>query len=323
MKLILIAMAALLLAAITMVASVSAQTGGDRPYLVNPDLDNGAADCSTATPLTIPSGGLVYFIPSDIPVGSQAADFDVCDPDGVGSINWRLSRDASGAFLISDDGVLTTARSFSGGTSLEVEVIFYETEAGGDADTFVVTVTVIQANRPPYLCDAGTRRARAPVNGFYRYEVYRDAPIGTVVADFDACDPDQQQLTWSLKDDADGLFLIDGDGVLTTAKDVSGLYSAVADAVVSDDILEHAFSIAVEFVERPTPTATPITTPAPTPVVADPTRTPTPAATASPTPTATPVSIDDRVSALENEVSTLRALIGALIDVLLGWRQSE
>lgn len=322
MKLILIAMATLLLAAITMVASVSAQTGDGRPYLVNDD-----SDCSTATPLTIPSGGLVYFISSDVPARSGVIDFDVCDPDGVGSINWRLSRDASGAFLISDDGVLTTARSFSGGTSLEVEVIFYETEAGGNADTFVVTVTVIQVNRPPYLvnddANCATATRRAPVNGFYRYEVYRDAPIGTVVADFDACDPDQQQLTWSLKDDADGLFLIDGDGVLTTAKDVSGLYSAIADAVVSDHILEHAFSIAVEFVERPTPTATPITTPAPTPVVADPTRTPTPAATASPTPTSTPVSIDDRVSALENEVSTLRALIGALIDVLLGWRQSE
>lgn len=221
------------------------------------------------------------------------------------------------------------------------------------AITMVASVSAQTGGGPIFVdddsdCSTATRLV-VPYSGF-NITVFQDHPVGGEVWDFDFCEPDGDTVLfalgtispiWREGERVELPFLIDHDGVMYLAHDQNErggideweVSVRVVDIKAGGNIGEgiDAIRVIVRFIERPTPTptstptptATPITTPAPTPVVADPTRTPTPAATASPTPTSTPVSIDDRVSALESEVSTLRALIGALIDVLLGWRQSE
>lgn len=182
-----------------------------------------------------------------------------------------------------------------------------------------------------------------PYPGF-NITVFHDHSVGGEVWDFDFCAPDGHAVIpslslisprWHEGERVELPFEIDAiDGIMSLTHDQNergGIDEWEVMVMIQNyghaPPLANAIDVIVRFVERPTPTPTPtltpITTPAPTPILAEPTRTPTPVATASPTPTATPVSIDDRVSALENEVSTLRALIGALIEVLLGWRQSE
>lgn len=216
------------------------------------------------------------------------------------------------------------------------------------AITMVSSVSAQTGGGPIFVDDDSDCSTAAelvvPYSGF-NITVFHDHSVGGEVWDFDFCDPDGDAVLirlnlisprWHEGERVSLPFLIDSDGVMYLADDRSergGIDEWEFEVIIQDlkagglGSFVNYIRVIVRFVERPTPTPTPtltpIATPAPTPVLAEPTRTPTPVSTVSPTPTATPVSIDDRVSALENEVSTLRALIGALIDVLLGWRQSE
>ena len=136
--------------------------------------------------------------------GTVAA-YTVVDPEG-GQINWSLSGDDSGDFLISTSGVLTfnTPPDYETPASADHNneyLVTVQASDGANTASLDVTITVTDENETSVV--AGNSLIDYPENG--------TGPVAT----YTAADPEDSQITWSLSGDDSRHFSISSAGVLT------------------------------------------------------------------------------------------------------------
>ncbi|MEL6795486.1 MAG: cadherin domain-containing protein, partial [Planctomycetota bacterium] len=161
------------------------------------------------------------------PAGTVVATAAASDVDAGDSLTYGLAEDANGLFVIDPaTGEITTtgALDFEAGASHMVRVV--ATDAGGLSTEAELAITVGDANDAPdaLLFTGGS--------------VAENAPVGTVVATASASDADSNDtLTFSLADDANGLFAIDpatGEITTTGALDFESAASHTVRVVATD-----------------------------------------------------------------------------------------
>ncbi|MCP3953472.1 MAG: cadherin repeat domain-containing protein, partial [Desulfobacterales bacterium] len=135
------------------------------------------------------------------------------DPDGTDTVTYSLSDDAGGLFTIdTNTGVITVANAldYETATSHSVTVLATSSDSSTSSQAFTINVTDINEDVVGPVTDSNVAAN----------SVAEDAINGTVVGITAlATDPDgTDTVTYSLSDDAGGLFTIDTNtGVITVA----------------------------------------------------------------------------------------------------------
>jgi Ca2+-binding RTX toxin-like protein len=139
-------------------------------------------------------------VAEDAPVGTVIGDLSASDADGD-PLAFTIVDDASSLFEIVDDTlVLVGELDFE--TAPAHDVTIEVSDGNGGTQQRVFTIAVRDVNEPPYdlMLDGGTME--------------EDAGDGAVVGSLMAEDPDGDTLTYTLIDDADGLFRLEGNLVI-------------------------------------------------------------------------------------------------------------
>ena len=218
-------------------------------------------------------------------------------------------------------------------SSYSLTVIAGELVVDGDRPVRNVVVTVNDVNEPPFFVRHDIDRMSAENRADYCYRgmseirltnpsiirINENAAIGSAIADYDACDPEGDNLSFLLRNSSDAAYF-----------DIHSRTGQLSVDRSLDYELKSAYTIDVEvwdseFVDRVTQRirlndiAEPVT-PTPTRAAATPTPTRTPRAAATPTPTTTPARVSQdvlrRVGALEQLLATLQTLIQSLQGVI-------
>ncbi|MCP3899989.1 MAG: cadherin repeat domain-containing protein, partial [Desulfobacteraceae bacterium] len=135
------------------------------------------------------------------------------DPDGTDTVTYSLSDDAGGLFTIdTNTGIITVANAldYETATSHSVTVLATSSDSSTSSQAFTISVTDINEDVVGPVTDSNVA-----VN-----TIAEDAINGTVVGITAlATDPDgTATVTYSLSDDAGGLFTIDTNtGIITVA----------------------------------------------------------------------------------------------------------
>ncbi|WP_421877886.1 cadherin domain-containing protein [Pacificispira sp.] len=138
-------------------------------------------------------------------IGTAFGTLSATDPDGGDRLTYSLVDDAGGLFSIdAASGVISVAGTLDYETAAQHGVVVRATDQGGLSSTATMTVDIEDQGEAPVLAD-GT------------FSVAENATIGTAFGTLSATDPDGgDSLTYSLVDDARGLFSIDAaSGVLS------------------------------------------------------------------------------------------------------------
>ena len=147
-------------------------------------------------------------VPENAPAGTTAATASVIDPDAGDSATYSLDDDAGGRFTIdAATGEVTTTRPLDRETAAARAITVRVVDGDGLADVQTVTITVGDVNEAPVL-------TVGPLS------VPENAAAGAVVGTAAANDADAGDgVTFSLDDDAGGLFAIDAvTGEVTTTR---------------------------------------------------------------------------------------------------------
>ncbi|CED57916.1 hemolysin-type calcium-binding protein [Aliivibrio wodanis] len=158
------------------------------------------------------------------------------DPDSD-EVTYRLSDDADGLFQIDPiTGVVTVARDgldFESATSHEIVIVATSTDGSSSEETFVIGVENVDGTTPPPEPENNDVGVVTDSDGGVN-TVSENAAVGDVVnITGQAVDPDGDEVTYSLSDDADGLFQIDPiTGVVTVARDGLDFESATSHEIV-------------------------------------------------------------------------------------------
>ena len=146
-----------------------------------------------------------FSVSENATIGTAFGTLSAADPDGGDSLTYSLMDDAGGLFSIdAASGVISVAGTLDYETAAQHSVVVRATDQGGLSSTATMTVDVEDQGEAPVLAD-GT------------FSVAENATIGTAFGTLSATDPDGgDSLTYSLVDDARGLFSIDAaSGVLS------------------------------------------------------------------------------------------------------------
>ncbi|MGR6838576.1 cadherin domain-containing protein [Aliivibrio wodanis] len=158
------------------------------------------------------------------------------DPDGD-EVTYSLSDDADGLFQIDPiTGVVTVARDgldFESATSHEIVIVATSTDGSSSEETFVIGVENADDTTTPPEPENNDVGAVTDSDGSEN-TISENAVVGDVVnITGQALDPDGDEVTYSLSDDADGLFQIDPiTGVVTVARDGLDFESATSHEIV-------------------------------------------------------------------------------------------
>ncbi len=148
-----------------------------------------------------------FSVSENATIGTAFGTLSAADPDDGDSLTYSLLDDVGGLFSIdAASGVISVADTLDYETAAQHSVVVQATDQGGLSDTATMTVDVGDANEAPVLAD-GT------------FSISEDATIGTALGTLSATDPDDEDsLTYSLVDDAGGLFSIDAaSGAISVA----------------------------------------------------------------------------------------------------------
>ena len=224
------------------------------------------------------------------------ADYDASDPENV-TIVWSLSGDDSAHFSINNNGQLTFNNSpdFESPQDLDNNneyLLIVQASDGTDEDSLKasqdVIVTVTNLDETPVFTSAPST-VNYPENGI------------AVVADYDASDPENVTIVWSVSGDDSAHFSIDANGQLSFGnppdyetrldQDTDNVYLvtiqasdgttpavSVDVAVTVTDVDEAADPVSPPATPEPSPTPAPTPTPVPIAVVPPEDVTPVPIA---------------------------------------------
>lgn len=130
-------------------------------------------------------------------VGTVAATH----PDGD-TLTYALTDRAGGRFSIDQTGTITTSNTIDFETSASHTISVRVTDADGDATSKSVTINVTDIDEAPEFFSTSVTVTR------------EDASTGTIVGTVEAIDPEGSGITYSLVNNAAGLFRIDQLGVI-------------------------------------------------------------------------------------------------------------
>ena len=197
----------------------------------------------------------------------------------------------------------------------------------------VVTVNVTDVNEPPFFVrhdiDRMTAENRADYCGRGMSEfrltnpsiirINENAAIGSAIADYDACDPEGDNLSFLLRNSSDSAYFDIHSRTGQLSVDRSLDYELKSAYTIEVEVWDSEFVHRITQRIRLNDIAEPVT-PTPTRTAATPTPTRTPRAAATPTPTTTPARVSQdvlrRVGALEQLLATLQTLIQSLQGVI-------
>lgn len=151
------------------------------------------------------SGGTVA---EDAASGTSVANASAVDPDTGDTHNYTLTNNAGGLFVIDDaTGMITLAGAVDHEAAGSHTLTVLAQDVAGETVTSDLTVTVSDVNEAPVS------------SGLDATTVGENAAVGDVVGTASVIDPDAgDSLSYSLTDDAGGLFTIDtANGVVTVA----------------------------------------------------------------------------------------------------------
>ncbi|MEQ8443788.1 MAG: tandem-95 repeat protein [Alphaproteobacteria bacterium] len=175
------------------------------------ELARRAVDISVADVNEAPEGAALSNaqVAEDAAVGAVVGTVNVTDPDAGDSHTFTLSNNTGGRFAIdAATGVVTVAAALDYETATSHEVTITGTDTGGLKQSWTHTITLSDVNEAPDTIAADMTAG-----------ILESAVAGAVVGTISATDPDSgDDITYSLTDDANGLFTIDGaSGVITLA----------------------------------------------------------------------------------------------------------
>ena len=220
-----------------------ADSGRDNVYNVivrasddgTPPLIGELAVTVTVTPVderpAITGPASVVDYPENSPTTRVVGSYRAADPEGAG-VTWSdLSGNDAGKFEFSNTGVLTFKVSPNFEQQPEYEVMLNAFD-GGFTGSLTVTVTIADVNEPPMVA----RRS-----GTGAFSIAENS--GTEVGRFDATDPEERGVTWSLARTHDhARFEIDAnDGALS--------FKAAPDYESSDIGSDKAYNVTVQATE--------------------------------------------------------------------------
>ncbi|NVP58203.1 cadherin domain-containing protein, partial [Mycoplana rhizolycopersici] len=181
-------------------------------------------------------------VKENVKVGTLVGTFSATDPEG-GTLTYKLTDNAGGLFKL-DGNKLVTAKAIdyeaikSGKVALEV------TDLAGAKSVKTFTIAVRDVNEAP----------TAP--SLSAATVKENVAIGTTVGTLSAKDPEGRTLTYTLTDNAGGLFKLSGNKLVTAkAIDYEAVKSGKVTVEVSDGVnkVAKSFTVAIEDVnEAPT-----------------------------------------------------------------------
>ena len=197
----------------------------------------------------------------------------------------------------------------------------------------VVTVYVNDVNEPPFFVRHDIDRMTAENRADYCYRgmseirltnpsiirINENAAIGSAIADYDACDPEGDNLSFLLRNSSDSAYFDIHSRTGQLSVDRSLDYELKSAYTIEVEVWDSEFVHRITQRIRLNDIAEPVT-PTPTRTAATPTPTRTPRAAATPTPTTTPARVSQdvlhRVGALEQLLATLQTLIQSLQGVI-------
>ena len=339
------------------VARVSLPTGDDVPdpqYAANVSESADRGDVVNVwEPLTRANGaldtgpdGTIRFPDPDNRVGVRAFDEDEGDnADLTYSLMAANSRGAitttafRGPFSInSSTGAITVSGTLDRETTAEyvMYIVVTDDDATPLSDSAKLTINIEDVNELPFFVGVDIDRMSAQQVAAYcrrdRSEIRltnlpiitinENMAIGSVIADYAACDPDGDDISFAIRDSSDSAYfdIHSGTGQLSVDGPLDYEFKSTYTIEVyvddgrggRDQLLQR---IRLNDTENENITPTPTRTTAPT---ATPTRVPRAAAT--PTPTTTPARVSQdvlhRVGALEQLLAALQTLIQSLQGVI-------
>ena len=151
-----------------------------------------------------PDGSMVGTVAATAPDGGAAIARLAAFGD---SLTYELTDDAGGRFAIDSDGMITVANGslLDYETATQHDITVKVTDSGGLSDTATFAIDVQDVNEAPAITDLSGD------------QVDENAAAHTVVGTVAASDPDGDDLSYALTDDAGGRFAIDANGVITVA----------------------------------------------------------------------------------------------------------
>jgi Ca2+-binding RTX toxin-like protein len=152
-------------------------------------------------------------------------DLSATDADGD-TLSYTLTDNAGGKFaLVTEEGVtklvVNGALNFETASSYNVRVGVSDGQGGLSSDTFAISVTDVDE------APAGLKISSPIVPSVTAIGVPENAPAGTVVGNLAATDPEGGAITYTLTDDAGGLFVLDGNQI-KLAQDLGDFETAAA-----------------------------------------------------------------------------------------------
>lgn len=143
--------------------------------------------------------------------GTVVGTLSATDADGD-ALTYTLTDNAGGKFALVTSGGVTSlvvngALNFESAASYNVTVAVSDGQGGEASDTFAITVTDV--NEAP----TGLKISSPIVPSVTAIGVPENALAGTVVGNLSATDPEGGAITYTLTDDANGLFVLDGNQI--------------------------------------------------------------------------------------------------------------
>lgn len=180
------------------------------------------------------------------PVGTRVGTLAVSDSNGGGTVQFALvggvGDDDNAAFEVQGDHLVTSAR-FDYETDANLTVRVRATTSSAQSVESALTVSVVNVNESPTRLDLS------------RSTVDENAASGSVVGTLSTDDPDlADPITYTLLDDGDGHFAVDGDELVTVAgfdRDVATSHTVEVRAEDADgERVEASFVISVQNVNE-------------------------------------------------------------------------
>ncbi len=235
-----------------LVLTVPADMDGDFDLSVSVSAADGTADPAfSGATLTIPK---IEYAPEQVAIEGDSIAEDASVGDIVGTVSavdingdgltYRLSDDADGLFSIDPNtGEITLAGALD-----------YET-----ADSHSVTVDVFDGElttQKTFTINVGDINEAVHSVALDNASIGEDAALGDVVGTVSAVDPDGDTLTYTLTDDADGMFTIDPDtGEIKVAGELdyetTDSYTVTVDVSDGTYVAEETFTINIGDAEAP------------------------------------------------------------------------
>jgi hypothetical protein len=143
--------------------------------------------------------------------GTVVGELSAADADGD-TLAYTLTNNGGGKFaLVTEEGVtklvVNGALNYETASSYTVEVAVSDGEGGETSQSFAIAVNNVDE------APTGLKIASPITPSVTAIAVAENAPAGTVVGTLSATDPEGGTVTYTLTDDAGGLFVIDGNQV--------------------------------------------------------------------------------------------------------------